>query len=253
MNINRITKNKHIFKYMPIDKEGYTFKTLENNELFFSIPAVVNDPFDCKFNLIVNPSIEGAENFYNSLKLSEDEKLEKLKLFEKDKTQIKIDIENDYTKRLRQEFGITCFSERKDSILLWSHYADKFKGICLGFDWKVDEQYFQGYKVNYDKKLPEVFYDGNGRLEIKDIFLTKLKWWKYEKEVRSIVHIDNGTQLDEFNPKALKSIIFGERINSENKEIIKKIVEENQGYKNVKYFTTITDKNSLKVNIHQIH
>ena len=31
------------------------------------------------------------------------------------------------------QFGIVCFSDINDSILMWSHYADSHTGFCLGF------------------------------------------------------------------------------------------------------------------------
>src|SRR5271155_2361889 len=31
-------------------------------------------------------------------------------------------------------FGVVCFTERWDDILQWAHYADRHRGICLGFD-----------------------------------------------------------------------------------------------------------------------
>jgi hypothetical protein len=33
-----------------------------------------------------------------------------------------------------ESYGVSCFSESWNSILMWSHYADRHKGICLGFD-----------------------------------------------------------------------------------------------------------------------
>ena len=33
---------------------------------------------------------------------------------------------------------ISCFSENKDSLLMWSYYANSHKGVCLEFDFKND-------------------------------------------------------------------------------------------------------------------
>jgi hypothetical protein len=33
-----------------------------------------------------------------------------------------------------RQFGVLCFSEEKTDVLQWAHYADRHKGICLGFD-----------------------------------------------------------------------------------------------------------------------
>src|ERR1035441_3016297 len=33
-----------------------------------------------------------------------------------------------------RDYGLLCFSEEWNNILLWSHYADQHRGVCLGFD-----------------------------------------------------------------------------------------------------------------------
>ncbi len=35
---------------------------------------------------------------------------------------------------VRASLGVICFSERSDSLLMWSHYADNHNGICIEFD-----------------------------------------------------------------------------------------------------------------------
>ena len=51
-------------------------------------------------------------------------------------------------KELRNKALVSCFSERNDSILMWGHYADKHKGVCIGY--KKPEQYF--YDIEYSFK-----------------------------------------------------------------------------------------------------
>mgnify|MGYP002227506002 FL=1 len=29
---------------------------------------------------------------------------------------------------------VGCFSERNDSLLMWSHYADEHRGLCIGYN-----------------------------------------------------------------------------------------------------------------------
>lgn len=104
---------------------------------------------------------------------------------------------------------IGCFSKRNDSILMWSHYGDSHKGVCLEFE--VNEDDFSN--INYsDKKcffniypiiesILKSDYLGNNELykseENNEIalkpFLVKAKDWSYEEEVRflcSLVKID---------------------------------------------------------------
>ena len=245
---NGITKKKYIYKYMPINV--FTLKALINNELFFSIPVEFNDPLDCKFSLSINaPTREEALQYYKSLNLSKDELENKIKSFDCDNNIFERDLEINYTENLRKEYCITCFSEKFDSILMWSHYAQKHHGICLQFDWRLHEEYFMGFKVKYSKKLPKAFYDGNGVFDGTDIFLTKINFWKYEKEIRAIVKVEDGIQQAAFNPKALTAIIFGEKTSESDKTTIRKIISGNTGYENVKYLQAKINLEKLKVNI----
>src|SRR6185369_16167015 len=40
---------------------------------------------------------------------------------------------------LQEKYGVLCFSRSWSHPLLWSHYADKHRGICLGFDIPDDD------------------------------------------------------------------------------------------------------------------
>ena len=46
---------------------------------------------------------------------------------------------------LSKDFGILCFSKFWDNPVQWTHYADRHKGLCLGFD--VPDEYLA--KINY--------------------------------------------------------------------------------------------------------
>lgn len=90
-----------------------------------------------------------------------------------------------YKKEMSQKFGLICFSEDWVNPLLWSHYADKHRGMCLGFD--VYSRFLR--KVEYVKerstlKLPLT-------TETTDRLLWTKYWgWKYEEEWRSWLKLD---------------------------------------------------------------
>jgi hypothetical protein len=245
---NRITSRKYIYKYMPIN--DFTLHSLKNNNLFFNTPNEFNDPFDCQFFLKIDSdlNLKQANRFYNSTGISETEKSIKLEIFKSNKNLIKKDIEDNFNYNLRKSYCIACFSEINNSILMWSHYADKHKGICLKFDWKIHEAYFKGYKVKYRNKIPEASLK-NKVLDATEIFLTKLNHWRYERELRSIALVEEGLQIAKFNPLALKGIIFGEKVDLTNKKIIENIIEKNSQYINIKYFNCKLQKENSKIKI----
>ena len=71
--------------------------------------------------------------------------------------------------------GIVSFSKVWNHPIMWSHYGDKHKGICLGFD--IDDAVVLG--VQYSQDLVTVEFDmdkKHGGLTvdiIKDLFKTK--------------------------------------------------------------------------------
>ncbi|WKL58041.1 DUF2971 domain-containing protein [Asticcacaulis sp. ZE23SCel15] len=84
-----------------------------------------------------------------------------------------------------ENVGIVCLSSSWQHILMWSHYADKHRGICLGFD-------FQGHveKVQYDSKfltaedLGVTSNEDITNVELAELIRHKSSVWRYEKEYR---------------------------------------------------------------------
>jgi hypothetical protein len=113
--------------------------------------------------------------------------------------------------------GFICFSTNWQNPLLWSHYADRHRGWCLGFD-VPDEDLA---KVRYLKNRIECdwpkFLENSGYREqiVNQIIITKFDHWSYEAEVRSFVSLDESTQrnglyfLDFSEKLQLKEIIVG--------------------------------------------
>jgi hypothetical protein len=75
--------------------------------------------------------------------------------------------------------GILCFSSDWRDPVIWAHYSDKHRGLCLGF--QIPDVY--GRKIKYidDRlSLPD-------KLQLDDAtawVFTKFANWSYEKEIR---------------------------------------------------------------------
>ncbi len=133
-------------------------------------------------------------------------------------------------KRLRQPFkdakheihnnnGVICFSETWQNPVMWSHYADKHKGICLGFD--VPDQL--AMPVSYSETPLRI--ENASQLTKKQLqaefaarLLTlKFKDWCYERERRIFIKLDHSTAesglyfLDYSDGLMLREIILGAR------------------------------------------
>ena len=97
---------------------------------------------------------------------------------------------------MAKNFSIICFSETYKNAALWGHYADKNKGICLGFDINKDNIKRVKYVDNrkYIEEFPNLckflhrsdLESSNEECnrEIKEILYTKSSTWRYEQEWR---------------------------------------------------------------------
>jgi hypothetical protein len=120
------------------------------------------------------------------------------------------DVLRGFKREAGQRFGIVSFTRRWHNPLLWSHYADKHRGICLGFD--VDER---GLKpVTYVRRRPTLVIPPT--LEsVKELLFTKYRDWKYEEEWRNWFRLDareDGHYFYYFEPEKfiqLREIIAG--------------------------------------------
>ena len=88
-------------------------------------------------------------------------------------------------KQLSETKGLICFSQHWTNPVLWSHYADHHRGLCLGFE--VADNILE--KVRYVKE--RIRYPGTIDSEIMKKFLsTKFEHWSYEQEYRAFVDLD---------------------------------------------------------------
>lgn len=109
-------------------------------------------------------------------------------------------------KELSKTKGLLCFSETWNNPVLWGHYADKHKGICLGFEVPRVE------KVDYVECRfpPPLIYNEEF---MKKLLFTKFKHWEYEREYRRFVTLEeeiNGLYYAQFSDQLrLKCVIVG--------------------------------------------
>jgi hypothetical protein len=146
---------------------------------------------------------------------------------------------NDQVRLNLDQAGIACFTQIKDSVLLYSHYADKHKGICLMFaPYKMHfltalngQQYRSQFRpVYYFKELPEF----DLKRELALIATCKDVAWSYEREWRMFIEDGKGGVLGpglfEFPKEALLGIIFGSEISLENITKVRNMSKEKEGF-----------------------
>ncbi len=124
------------------------------------------------------------------------------------------------------KIGMLCFSQNWTNPLLWSHYADMHKGICLGFDLRRE----QVQEVLYAEERPRMV-GTSITTDIENLLLRiKFKGWEYEQEIRRFVDLskaeqENGLYFLPFDGDLrLKEVILGVR-NQFSLEVIRKLKE----------------------------
>jgi hypothetical protein len=136
---------------------------------------------------------------------------------------IRVELSN-YKKEMCHRSGLICFCAHWHNPLLWSHYADKHRGMCLGFD--VDDS---GLKtVNYveersDLKMPPTEENAD------ELLFTKYRDWQYEEEWRKWFPLDKREDGHYFYPfdrlVQLREVIAGP-LCTESKDNIDQALKE---------------------------
>ncbi|MCF5725844.1 DUF2971 domain-containing protein [Aeromonas veronii] len=118
------------------------------------------------------------------------------------------DLKAGYNKLMRM-CGIVSLSETQHNLLMWAHYADQHRGMCIGYDSGFLEKrnFERSYKklpliktpikIDYDTKKNDFqnynFDTTNSDLMLKSILVKQLTTkgddWIYEKEHRLIIPI----------------------------------------------------------------
>jgi hypothetical protein len=105
--------------------------------------------------------------------------------------------------------GMVCFASHWSNPVLWAHYSDKHRGMCLGFDVPDDVAKSVQYKA---ARLPQRAPDLD---MVQDMLFTKFAGWEYENEIRIYAEReeeDGGLYFVDFSERLkLREVIAGHR------------------------------------------
>jgi Protein of unknown function (DUF2971) len=91
---------------------------------------------------------------------------------------------------MNKNWGLICFSKDWNNLLLWSHYSECCRGVCLGFDVPADKV----SEVKYQEKLTKINIEKSPQGAIDDLLLNltyiKSDKWIHENEIRMLVKFD---------------------------------------------------------------
>jgi hypothetical protein len=75
--------------------------------------------------------------------------------------------------------GVCCFTMNDDHLLMWPHYANKHRGICLEFEPIADLAYFLTAEVKYTDEFQPLNYFRSDEDALMIMTLTKSTVWSY--------------------------------------------------------------------------
>ena len=220
-----------LFQYKTINK--YFWRQLKNSEIFCKNPSKFNDPFDCSIDwkrAIL--SVLEHDNIADDKRQYLESIYKKLDMFDPN-----------------QNAGISCFTNNCETQLMWTHYADNHKGVCLGYGFQMDDLY-DTYPTSGDfffMGAGPVIYDDNHfsswlvadnlsminsltpaeNAAIK-LYTAKSSCWKYEEEYRIVMNKEGSIKIKRHY---LKQLTFGLRVSENDRREITRVVKEK--YKDV--------------------
>lgn len=129
----------------------------------------------------------------------------------------------------RYDKGIVSFAERATCPLMWSHYGDQHKGLCIGYSIPADVtasvrkvEYDGGRLVHASSVAAMIEGDENARREVDAaVLFRKAPNWRYEREWRL-----TGPRGLQDSSLELEEVIFGIRCSPAVKYAAVKALEE---------------------------
>lgn len=122
-----------------------------------------------------------------------------------------------------KNIGILCTGTSYDSPVMWAHYGHKHQGVCLGFDFVVDDELRLLSQVKYQPERVKGLFDNLGpknhmtEEQLELLLTTKFQDWEYEREWRLFAKLDkrepeDGLYYLNFEPHIqLREVILGAR------------------------------------------
>lgn len=214
----------------------------------FSPAYDLNDPFELKFNLKIDSESEISKELY--FKEYPNNNLKDFEAWQNGLTEGFIwQIEQNIRNYSASTYSLACFSESNENNLMWSHYTDNHKGICVEYSnelieyLKLNESFFASKTVNYSDIPPAVDSFENNQNQVVKIFFNKQSEWKYEREFRILLRCKNQTEFIKIKPEFIKSVYIGSKCDNHISSKIIKLCN----MKSIKIYHVITLGKTYKI------
>lgn len=238
-----------MFKFYRIPDLDTLEKIIGNEPTIkFSSAFNLNDPYELKFNLQIDPFAAGQreEFFRRSIGKTEED-------FIAWQNQVSENYiwyaEQEQRALLSQSITLSSFTASNENNLMWSHYTDNHRGICVEYveesiDFlKKTKGFFACDKVQYSDMPPIVSSIENFKSQISKMLFNKQSEWKYESEYRMVLLSDNNCDFIKISPQLIKAVYIGSKA---PRELVERILELCKS-SNIDIYWGITIGNTYKV------
>jgi len=216
--------------------------TIERSTIYFSSPPQLNDPFDMqpfhqisgdpRANATLQQIKRDSRRLMKERKIPLERQIRELKALDGADLAAMARVATERTRAtLDTAYGVYSLAADGSHPLLWSHYADSHRGVCLQFRTDSDDSPFGlARRVIYQKARPAipVPLEAQHHDQVADLVgLTKADWWSYEKEYRLFlahgepppaIKLVGGGRVGSFDARHLIGITLGLRIADGDRE-----------------------------------
>ena len=254
-----------LYHWQPFNKKRLA-RTLKDLTIYCSSPGDFNDPWDCKpfFNteILADPEenekhVAWAADVCRRLSNMSEPDIgimkETLRNDQARATALLLDISQSTVAAIARRYRVYCLGPDVENLLMWAHYADRHRGICLEFSLRNNVM-CSALKCEYLKEFPIMKLHSMEEADALRVLLAKADPWSYEKECRIIAQErrhanDTGTLMTDEGflklPKgALVSVIVGCQGDHEK---VNKLVQALAPDVKVKRAVRVQNRYSLKI------
>ena len=211
-----------LYKY--VDIAG--LRRLLEGTVRFTQPSAFNDPFELLPEIVI-PDGEPEHRINISFDIMAARRLPPVGELDElpDQSRASDATSRDIVQQLNSLIGILSLSRIKDSLLMWSHYADQYAGAVIEFDGA--HEFFAGqldveYRPLRPRKHLSAYSAQHQPVPVAEL-CAKSDHWRYEQEVRVIrvladcerAALDDRrgfpVYLRKMPIECIKSVILGER------------------------------------------
>ena len=196
---------------------------VRNSRLYWQSPLAFNDPFDCNPVMAFGYSASAREAFVDRV-ISTHMNSAPRSARRRKKRELRAVGPSKHESDMKQSFrewmtesAVTCFSDVKDSILMWAHYADSHRGVCFIFREIIKPQPWIAMDVVYSSERHPVDMTELAVVQnFERSVLHKAIDWQYEREKRMIDYRKPPGPRS-FPREALIGAIYGDRISDDDR------------------------------------